>query len=74
MKFHILYIILVKCCPTISITATGPALTAQPDAMGTFEFYRTGDNKRPIYKNSKNEYLYYDNDGDVAVSKYSVYK
>ena len=38
------------------------------DMLGQFKFYKMGSNKRPIYVNSKKQYLYLDRHGIWSVS------
>ena len=56
------------CCPTLRITATGPAKTKQSNRLGTYEYYKLGPDGREIFKQtpkvSEQEYLYFaENDG-----------
>jgi len=46
------------CCQSISVTASGQALLKQKKSLGKFFFYKVGSNGSPIYKNSRNQYLY----------------
>merc|ERR1712136_161470 len=61
------------CCPTLRITATGPAKTAQPGRLGTYEYYKLGANGREIFKQtpkflSSEDYLYLTKAGNWLVS------
>ena len=60
------------CCPTLRITATGPAKTAQSSILGTYEYYRLGPDGREIFKQtpkvSTQHYLYFSKTDKWTVS------
>ena len=62
-------LLIATCCQTISISASNTAKSRIPEYLGQFNFVKTGSNGRPIYKNSRNKYLYLDADNDWAVSR-----
>ena len=51
------------CCPTLRITATGPAKIAKSSKLGTYEYYKLGPDGREIFKQapkvSQRDYLYF---------------
>ena len=52
------------------VSAAGSVKSRKSAFMGQYNFYQMGSNGRPIYKNSKDfeKYIYFDADGDWAVS------
>ena len=66
------------CCPTLRITATGPAKTAQSSILGTYEYYRLGPDGREIFKQtpkvSQQHYLYFSNIDKWTVSHIISFK
>jgi len=55
------------CCQSISVTASGQVKSKHSSRMGKFLFYKMGLNGRPIYTNSKGQYLYLASDGDWSI-------
>ena len=66
--FEFAIYLVAACCPTVSISASGPARYWQWGKMGLFKFYKMGSNARSIYKNSNKQYLYLDKKGKWTVS------
>jgi len=54
---------LTTCCQSISVIESGEVESKQSWNMGNFLFNKIGLNGRPIYKNSKEQYLYLGDNG-----------
>ena len=60
-------LIATACCQLVSI-AGKPSDSRQASRMGQFSFYKMGLDARPIYANSKKEYLFFSSRGYWVVS------
>ena len=47
------------CCPTLKVTATGPAETSQNQRLGLYEFYKFGADGNEIFKKILGKSDYY---------------
>ena len=60
------------CCPTLRITATGPAKTAKSSKLGNYEFHKLGSDGRDIFKQtpkiSQRNYIYFSKTDKWTVS------
>ena len=54
------------CCPTLTVTSTGPAKDEQGSKMGTYEYYMQDKNGKEIFKHG-DSYLFVDPHGYWAV-------
>ena len=60
-------LIATACCQLVSV-AGKPSNSRQSSRMGQFSFYKMGLDARPIYANSKKEYLFFSSRGYWVVS------
>jgi len=63
------------CCPTLRITATGPAKTKRGSKLGTYEYFKLGPDGREIFKQTKKGseqiYLYF-NENDLWTVSHNI--
>ena len=62
------------CCQSVIVTASDHVKSIHSDLIGKYNIHKLGSNGRPIYKNSRNKYMYSRNDTDMYWSSWTVSK